>query len=183
MLKKFSSRIIGLLCCLPLLAGCSATYTHDVVSGPGVTLDRGRGAFISTPKDGWYGRTEYRGSGKMTANAVRAAFSRFTSNVLVTEQCSGMDCLKVIPTDRYGYYVELQILHWEDRATEWSGLPDKIEIKISVYDASLGTELTSSVLTGRSKWATFGGDHPQDLLPEPVARYVESLYGVAKVER
>jgi len=181
--KGFSSRIIGLLCCLVLLAGCSATYTHEVVSDPRVTLDRGKGVFISTPKNGWYGRQEYRDSGKMTANAIMAAFSRFTSNVVVTEQCIGIDCLKAINTDRYGYYVEPQILHWEDRATEWSGLPDKIEIKISVYDASLGTELASSVLTGRSKWATFGGDHPQDLLPEPVGSYVNALYGVQRVEQ
>ena len=183
MVKTFSSRFIGLLCCLVLLAGCSATYTHEVVSDPRVTLDRGKGVFISTPKTGWYGRTEYRDSGKMTANAIKAAFSRFTSNVVVTEQCTGMDCLKVIQTDRYGYYVEPQILHWEDRATEWSGLPDRIEIKISVYDASLGTELASSVLAGRSKWATFGGDHPQDLLPEPVGSYVNALYGVQRVEQ
>jgi hypothetical protein len=119
----------------------------------------------------------------MTATAIKAAFSHFTSNVVVTEQCIGMDCLKLIQTDRYGYYVEPQILHWEDRATEWSALPDKIEIKISVYDASLGTELASSVLTGRSKWATLGGDHPQDLLPEPVRGYVDALYGVQKVEQ
>ncbi|WP_254924651.1 DUF4823 domain-containing protein [Aeromonas sp. A35_P] len=29
---------------------------------------------------------------------------------------------------------------------------------------------------GKSKWATFGGDHPQDLLPEPTEKYVNSLY-------
>jgi len=87
--------------------------------------------------------------------------------------------LKEIPTERYEYYIQSEILHWEDRATEWSGLPDRIEIKISVYDTHSGAELASSILSARSKWATFGGDHPQDLLPEPVKQYVESLYGVS----
>jgi hypothetical protein len=87
-----------------------------------------------------------------------------------------LECLKIIQTDKYGYFVAPEILHWGDRATEWSGIPDKIEIKISVYDAQFETELASSVVNGKSKWATFGGDHPQDLLPEPVNQYVESLY-------
>jgi Domain of unknown function (DUF4823) len=107
---------------------------------------------------------------------VKAAFSRFSNNVLVSEQCLGLDCLKIMPTERFEYYVEPEILRWEDRATEWSGKPDKIEIKISVYNARLGTEVASSVLSASSKWATFGGDHPQDLLPEPLTKYVESLY-------
>jgi hypothetical protein len=36
--------------------------------------------------------------------------------------------------------------------------------------------LSSVVLTGRNKWATFGGDHPQDLLAVPLRKYVASLY-------
>jgi hypothetical protein len=112
----------------------------------------------------------------MTANAVKAAFSRFSNNIHVTEECLGLECLKKIPIGKYAYYVEPDILHWEDRATEWSGIPDRIEIKISVYDAISGAELASSIVSGKSKWGTFGGDHPQDLLPEPVNKYVESLY-------
>ena len=169
-------RTCVLFAAIVFLSGCSATYQQQVVKRPQSPLERGKGIFVSTPKNGWYGKTEYQNSGKMTANAVKAAFSRFSNNVFVSEQCLGLECLKLIPTERYEYYIEPEILHWEDRATEWSGLPDKIEIKISVYDARLGTELASSILTARSKWATFGGDHPQDLLPEPLNQYIESLY-------
>jgi hypothetical protein len=31
-------------------------------------------------------------------------------------------------------------------------------------------------VSGRSGWATLGGDHPQDLLPKPVGEYVASLF-------
>ena len=116
----------------------------------------------------------------MTAIAVKAAFSRFSNNLHVSEQCLGLDCFKIIPTERLEYYVEPDILHWDDRATEWSGKPDKIEIKISVYSARLGTELASSVQSASRKWATFGGDHPQDLLPEPLIKYYESLYRIGQ---
>jgi hypothetical protein len=30
----------------------------------------------------------------------------------------------------------------------------------------------SSTFTGRSKYMTFGGDHPQELLAEPLSEYV-----------
>ena len=69
-----------------------------------------------------------------------------------------------------------EILHWEDRATEWSGKSDRIEIQLVIYDAVTRKELANSSYTGTSKWATFGGDHPQDLLPEPTYQYVNGLY-------
>ncbi len=78
--------------------------------------------------------------------------------------------------------VTTEILHWEDRATEWSGRPDRVEVQISVYDTSTREEVASSSYSGKSKWATFGGDHPQDLLSEPTDNYVRSLYGVKEKE-
>ncbi|ACR12232.1 conserved hypothetical protein [Teredinibacter turnerae T7901] len=50
-----------------------------------------------------------------------------------------------------------------------------MEIKIVVYSID-GTEVSSTIIYGKSKWATFGGDHPQDLLPEPIKQYVQGLY-------
>jgi len=150
------------------LSACAATYNHQVLKDARSKLEKGQGVFIATPKNGWYGKTEYKKSGKMTANAVKAAFSKFSNNVYISEDCRGRECLTTIPTEEYAYYVEPEILHWEDRATEWSGVPDKIEIRISIDDSKLKAEIASVVIDGKSKWTTFGGDHPQDLLPEPV---------------
>ena len=90
--------------------------------------------------------------------------------------CRELLCLKKDQSVSYDYYVIPEILYWEDRATEWSGIPDKIEVKVSVYDGQSAKELASTIILGKSKWATFGGDHPQDLLPDPLNKYVESLY-------
>jgi hypothetical protein len=67
-------------------------------------------------------------------------------------------------------------LHWEDRATEWSGKSDRLEIQLVIFNVHTGDELANATLTGKSKWATFGGDHPQDLLENPILEYVASLY-------
>ncbi len=68
------------------------------------------------------------------------------------------------------------ILEWEDRATEWSGIPDKASIKLSIIDLETNSTLDSVIIKGKSGIATFGGDHPQDLLPKPTYEYVASLY-------
>lgn len=97
------------------------------------------------------------------------------STVVVLPNCGDIQCLLQEGKQNYTYYVVPEILHWEDRNTEWSGIPDRVEIKLVVYD-TLRSELASVVVSGKSKWATFGGDHPEDLLPEPLRQYVESLY-------
>jgi hypothetical protein len=158
------------------LSGCSAAYEQQIVNPITTRLVAGHGVYISKPKNGRYGKIEYRESGIMTANSIKSAFSRFSTEIHVPEACLGKECLGRIPVEKYTYYVAPEILHWEDRATEWSELPDKIEIKVVIYDIKSGREITSAVLSGRSKWATFGGDHPQDLLPEPVNQFVQSLY-------
>ncbi|MGE0284337.1 MAG: DUF4823 domain-containing protein, partial [Rhizobiaceae bacterium] len=74
------------------------------------------------------------------------------------------------------YIFQPLILNWEDRATEWSGIPDRITIKMVVYDVSSGKEIASSVARASSKWATFGGDHPQDLLPKVMDEFTKLFF-------
>lgn len=164
------------LCAAILTISCASTYEHTELQSVSAALDSAQGVLISTPKDGWYADKEYRNSGAMTANAIRAAFSKHASKVEVVNTCHGDDCLSSIDIERFGYYVKPEILQWEDRATEWSGKKDIIEIQLAVYDAVTKQELANSTYTGKSKWASFGGDHPQDLLAEPTNEYVSGLY-------
>jgi hypothetical protein len=159
-----------------LLSGCTATYEHHELKSINTKLDGSLGVLISTPQDEWYESTKYKNSGQMTANAVHNAFARYTSIVHVTESCHGEECLTNIDTEKYRYYVKPEIFHWEERATEWSGKPDRIKIQISVFDAVTKEELSNGSFKGKSKWATLGGDHPQELLPDPTNKYVDNLY-------
>lgn len=158
------------------IPGCAATYKHNALTELEAKLVRERSVVIATPSNGFYETKEYPVSGKMTANAIRAVFARFTNSVSISSGCKDLDCLRSDRSRSYDYYVIPEILHWEDRATEWSGKPDRIEVKVSIYDSHSVRELASTVISGKSKWATFGGDHPQDLLPEPLDAYIGSLY-------
>jgi hypothetical protein len=166
----------ALVILVSLLCSCASTYKSSALSVPTTKLERGKFIAIALPTNGSYGGKEYAGSGSSTATAIRAAFAKYARETVVTNECQGLTCL----IERHGqtadYLVVPEILRWEDRATEWSGIKDTLEIKIAVYDASSGKELAATTLLGKSKWASFGGDHPQDLLPEPVNQYVANLY-------
>lgn len=168
-------RRVAVFAIAAVLTGCASTYTTTPIAPPSAKLIPSKSVLIATPANGVYGTAVYANSGKMTADAVRAAFVRYTGTATVLPECRDLACLEKSQTQRYDYYVVPEILHWEDRATEWSGIPDRLEVKLSIFDGN-NKELASSVITGKSKWATFGGDHPQDLLPEPLNKYVESLY-------
>ena len=69
------------------------------------------------------------------------------------------------------------ILHWEDRATEWSGKADRVKVSLPLYRS--GSLVGSALVTANSSWWTFGGDHPEDLLDTPFESYAASLVGKA----
>ncbi len=169
-------RYVTLLVAFSIVSGCASTYEETLLTAPTQKLQSGKSILIATPSNGFYESKEYSASGRMTAHAVRSAFAHYTNNITVSTECKHLDCLKNSQSVSVDYYVVPEILHWEDRNTEWSGIKDKIEIKLAVYDATAGTELSTTIISGKSKWATFGGDHPQDLLPEPLNKYVASLY-------
>lgn len=168
-------RFILFFIALTLLSGCAATYKNTPLTKTNSKLVRGTPVLIATPANGHFGATVYANSGKMTALAVRGAFAQFAATTSVNSGCEKLECLEQSHGGGSIYYVVPEILHWEDRATEWSGRPDRIEVKLSVFD-TVGQELASTIFTGKSKWATFGGDHPQDLLTEPLNQYIETLY-------
>jgi hypothetical protein len=169
-------RKMALLSIITLMVGYTSTYKHSELQALSTKLDPNTGVLISIPEDGLYEQTQYRNSGLMTANAIRAAFSKKAKRTDVVKNCKDEECFGNIDSVRYGYFVKPVILHWEDRATEWSGKPDRIEIQVIVFDAETKEELTNSSYSGKSKWMTFGGDHPQDLLPDPTNEYVDKLY-------
>lgn len=162
-----------------LLGACTATYQQtNVTDTPLIKLDPQGKILVATSKNGTYSTKNYQRSGQMTSQAIKASFDRHTNTVSITTACKSVDsCLD--EANGYGYYTYLvfpEILHWEDRATEWSGKPDRIEIKLTLFSVENGERIHSTILSGRSKWVTFGGDHPQDLLPEAINGYISSLY-------
>jgi hypothetical protein len=162
-----------------LVLGCAHSYhvKPGPVANAASKLVRLSPVWVALAADGAYGGKPYLGSGGEATRATVAAFSevavRVDAGTRVQPELANIEearsigaTLLVIPT----------ILHWEDRATEWSGIRDKMSLRVLVIDVASSQPIGSAVLEGRSRWATFGGDHPQDLLRKPLSDYVRSLY-------
>lgn len=159
------------------LSACADSHQLLRTNEGNTNLDPAGVVFVSVPKDGVYGDIDYHGSGKTTTQIVVMAFSLYANRVEGAHEYTDYEkSLKM--ADKLGakYLVFPTILKWEDRATEWSAIPDRASIKISVVDVETKKTLDSVVIKGKSGLATFGGDRPQDLLPEPVKQYVKSIY-------
>lgn len=159
------------------LGACTHKYATDAVQVPQQRLDRAAAVYIIMPQPGSYGATRYPESGHHVVRAAHAALSKFTNKVVAGDAPESLDSARRKATTASATYVfEPTILNWEDRATEWSGLPDRITIKMVIWNAKTGSEVASTLARASSKWATFGGDHPQDLLPELMASFIDRLY-------
>jgi Domain of unknown function (DUF4823) len=160
------------------IAGCADTHELTRINVTTAPLSRDASAYIALPQDGRYGQILYRGSGAQTAQEVAAAFAPYFSTVSVATGIEDIaTAVKYAQAGRYDYVFYPEILHWEDRATEWSGKPDLVSVKISIIQTRTGEIVDSGIIQGTSGLATFGGDHPQDLLPEALQQYAAALFG------
>ena len=160
-----------------LLGACGSSFSANQLTGQNAKLRPNERIYIAVPNDGRYGATVYSGSGDSVARALEAAFLRHAAHVDRAASVQTLsEALAGARASNAGYLVLPTISHWEDRATEWSGLPDRIEVIISVHEVSSGQLLNRSVLTARSSWWTLGGDRPQDLLANTVGPHVRALF-------
>ncbi|WP_412557923.1 DUF4823 domain-containing protein [Thalassospira sp. MIT1370] len=173
-------RELGILCAIAMtlsLGACSSKYrtdNHQVLQ----TAPSGTSFYVMQAKDGKFGDINYVGSGEMLSNEVYKQLVPFSSEVVKATTDETRDEAFVSAKDRgIEFLIDPQILHWEDRATEWSGRPDRITIHYQAFKVSDQSTLVTSTLSASSKWATFGGDHPVDLLPVPTTQFVSSLFG------
>lgn len=122
-------------------------------AGPQKTIPRNASIYIVSPTDGNYGSRTYKGSGVSVANAFKSAFSRYSDHVIVGPfEESTKALLETAKQKECGYAVVPRIVSWEDRATEWSGKPDRIEIMVKVFNTEESASVTSSSIKGKSSW-------------------------------
>lgn len=124
---------------------------------------------VTLPADGRYGNTIYTGSGAMTQTAIVGCLREMGINA--SEAATDAKPGAVAPRT---WTVTPLILEWEDRATELSGLPDRIRIELRTTDPA-GQLRDATSISGASKWATFGGDHPQDMLRPALLPWAQQI--------
>jgi hypothetical protein len=168
-------KIIAAVCATLLLPACTANYQvirHD--SKPMAATDS---YCISTPADGTYGEIRYAKSGAMTRDLLFTGLTGRGIRAMRTDATKKNEAIDAARQQGYSRLVYPTILHWEDRATEWSGLRDRAKIDIEIIDTATDRPLDHTVLDLVGTWWTLGGLHPQDLVEEAMEDYFGKLFG------
>ncbi|UPQ89698.1 DUF4823 domain-containing protein [Vibrio sinaloensis] len=170
-------RILLVLTVLLAMLGCADSHSLKVNQlDSNVRLEPTSAVYIALSHDGQYGSHYYAGSGKMLSQTIKSELATTLNNVVIAKVPEDYNtALDFASSRKFDYLVYPTILHWEDRATEWSAKPDKVEVKIVVVDAKSGAVVKSGIIDGKSGIATFGGDKPQDLLPLPIKEFFTDM--------
>ncbi len=171
------SKVIACAALCVALAGCAdSTKLTRAENTSGTRIQQSDSVYVAVPRNGEYGSGEYSHSGQNTADVIASAFARRIHRVETGRKAQPFEeALASAKSASFSFLIYPTILHWEDRATEWSMIPDKVEIKVEAVDVPTGLIVDTAFINGTSGLATFGGDHPEDLLPKPAAEYVSTL--------
>ena len=137
-------RVIALLASLAL-SGCISG--REVSFQKRTSIPASSIVGVITPPDGVYMEDEYPKSGTVVARKLVAALVPYFPESSVAR-----------PGANEEYLLKPQILHWEDRATEWSGKPDRVKVSLPLYKS--GRLIGSALVSAKSSWWTPGGDQP-----------------------
>jgi len=159
------------------LTGCQHGNITPVGEAPSTKLEHSVSVYVVTPHDGNYGETQYPGSGASVASAFESALIHYAENVVVgSTSPTSTEALEAAKAKKCTYLIFPRITHWEDRATEWSGRRDKMELVVKVIRVEDGVVVKNATISGISRFLTLGGTHPQDLLKDPVDEFVQGLF-------
>ena len=122
---------------------------------------------VVRPADGAYADKVAAGSGVVVANRLVELLSARFRDV------QAVDAAPVAASQRT-LEITPELRHWEDRATNWSGISDKIRVQLRLRDlpTDKGRQLT---FAAKSSWFTFVNAPPEDLLDGAFAAALDEL--------
>jgi hypothetical protein len=154
-----SARVLLVVLGTIAVSACARTHITKHTNAV-AALHHNESVYVAVPQDGRYGDRVYTGSGQMVTRTVQRSFMPSVKHVEVGSEYENLEtALASARNTSASYLVYPTILHWEDRATEWSGRRDKVEVAVTVYNVSSGEKISYATINGRSRLISFGGDH------------------------
>lgn len=171
-------KIIALLTLVLLVSGCASVRYTRLITEPAPKLNSSGSAYVLVPDNGTYYGKVYPRSGKTMANVTYASFLKHLNRVEIAPEEEKLEGgLQKAKNAGFSYLINSKLLHWADHATEWSGIRDRIDMNLDIFDVLTGKLLDSINFKGNGPWLTFGGYHPEHIVRKSIDEYVSSLFG------
>jgi hypothetical protein len=170
--------VIGLGACSP-----QPIYRQtDISSATASTepLNPSKGILVSVPKDAAYQHDSYPGSGQEVAQRTASAFTKYARHVEIAIPAlrEQPELLLAARNAGAGYLLVPTIVHWEQRATGWSGIPSQVDVSLTVIDVETEREIRSTVLEGRSDTRNMQQKNIEEMYSGVLKEHAARLYGV-----
>ncbi len=158
-----------------LLAGCVHKYAVPAPASMGDCVPANAIVYVATPPNGKDDRNRtYEKSGSWTSAAIAQALADRGVRASVGTLAGNLkSALENASAEGAEFTVFPRIVHWSDRATEWSGIPDRLTLRVVFAEVEGGRIRDDREIRASSRWLTFGGDHPQELLPALAGQWAE----------
>lgn len=175
-MKKFLFVLIVIL-----LSACSSSEIKSTFESIRLgdlqnPLSKEKNISIEIPSDALFQTTIYKDSGTKTASAFKSEFEKYAKSVKLLSGCHDKQCVSMAKMEDSDYLVSLEILHWEERSTNWSNKADRLNIKITIYDLADEGELTTDYIHTNSFIYSPSDGRVESYLPIIASNYVASLF-------
>ena len=167
-----------LLAAFALLTGCKSSYSEKEISSETPPLLKSNTRiYVAIPFDATFKKEIAEGSGKQTAQAFQVAFMKYTRSVYTSKfPESAAEALEIARAGHMEYLLYPTLLRWEDRATEFTGMRDKLAVRAELIDVRTGKVVFSREFEATGKFMTDGGETPKDLLDQPAEQFANSIF-------
>jgi hypothetical protein len=167
------------LAAILLLAGCAEQNISSIRprSNP---LSSSASVYVSISQNGQFENHTYSNSGRQTsliiADLARDRFANVEIAEALQSQEESLACARAL---KCSYLIRPLITNWEDHNTPWTGIQDRAEVELRTFDVASGATLDIGRVQAIGTFFTFVNDRPEDLLAEPIKKYLNFLIGIA----
>jgi len=158
-IKKILFGIIAML----LITSCGTTMQNKQILKTFHKLEQNRNIYIAKIEDGVFNGKIYRGSGLSVANYFKMYMQPYAAQISSKENASY-------------YIVKAVISHWEPRRADWSGIPTRVKIQVSVFEASSRKELINDELSIVGRSVTFVPQSAEGLAEYLIKNFCEKIF-------
>jgi hypothetical protein len=130
---------------------------------------------IMLASDGTYGEKTYSGSGRTVSNRILYSVRQKRPLTQLVETSDEDQAIQQCLSKGSNYLLSPLILHWEDRATQWSGMRDRIKIELRIIKVAPKIFVRSAFFEARNNWVTFVNADPSELMDESFDQVIADL--------
>lgn len=172
-MKRFITALLILTATI-LISGCSASYQSEFLH-PQTAMQSQARVLIVTPDIGRFESIEYPTSGNDVVRALTQELKDYCQWISTTPNTLRIEDISDENLQFIDYVFIPEILHWEDRLTNCSYRPDRIQIRFDIYDSQRQL-VNVYLITGRSAYFVWMNRQPSSLLKKPIQDMLKTFF-------